>query len=124
MKKSLPVLVVAVLAVAVSSRSMAADAFGAWTNGLPTGWVEGPTCDPYVDYNCTPSKAMMALKASRDGTVRVLRAIAADDFFQGLYETAREPDLRLTHGEPLQKDRWQALPCHHTMPIPLDETGP
>ena len=31
---------------------MAADAFGAWTNGLPTAWVEGPTCDPYVDYNC------------------------------------------------------------------------
>ena len=36
---------------------MAADAFGAWTNGLPTAWVEGPTCDPYVDYNCAPSKA-------------------------------------------------------------------
>ena len=44
---------------------MAADAFGAWTNGLPTAWVEGPACDPWVDYNCTPSKAAtaMALKA-------------------------------------------------------------
>jgi len=44
------------LAVTASSRSMAADAWGAWTNGLPTAWVEGPACDPYVDYNCAPSK--------------------------------------------------------------------
>ena len=65
--KRLLLLGVLLLAVAVSSRAMAADAFGAWTNGLPTGWVEGPACDPYVDFNCTPSKAMMALKASRDG---------------------------------------------------------
>jgi hypothetical protein len=45
----------------------AADVFGAWTNGLPTAWVEEPTCDPYVDYNCTPSKAVMALKSSLSG---------------------------------------------------------
>jgi len=44
------------LAVTASTRSMAADAWGAWTNGLPTAWVEGPACDPYVDYNCAPSK--------------------------------------------------------------------
>jgi hypothetical protein len=44
------------LAVTASSRSMAADAWGAWTNGLPTAWVEGPACDPYVDYNCAPRK--------------------------------------------------------------------
>ncbi len=44
---------------------MAADAFGAWTNGLPTGWVEGATCNPYVDYNCTPSKsAILAAKSA------------------------------------------------------------
>ena len=57
--------IVALLVVTASSRSMAADAFGAWTNGLPTAWVEGPACDPWVDYNCTPSKAAtaMALKA-------------------------------------------------------------
>ena len=39
---------------------MAADAFGAWTNGLPSAWVEGPSCDPWVNYNCTPSKAAVA----------------------------------------------------------------
>ena len=57
--------VVALLVVTAPNRSMAADALGAWTNGLPTAWVEGPACDPWVDYNCTPSKAAtaMALKA-------------------------------------------------------------
>ena len=57
------------LAVTASTRSMAADAWGAWTNGLPTAWVEGPACDPYVDYNCPASKAAtaMALKAARGG---------------------------------------------------------
>ena len=59
--------VLLLLAVAASNRAMAADAFGAWTNGLPTGWVESPACDPYVDYNCTPSKAMMALKSGVNG---------------------------------------------------------
>ncbi len=59
---------VMLVAIAASGgRAIAADAFGAWTNGLPTGWVEGPTCDPYVDYNCTPSKAVMALKSSLNG---------------------------------------------------------
>ena len=65
--KRLLLLGVLLLAVAVSSRAMAADAFGAWTNGLPTGWVESPACDPYVDFNCTPSKAMMALKSGANG---------------------------------------------------------
>jgi len=57
------------LAVTASTRSMAADAWGAWTNGLPTAWVEGPACDPYVDFNCPASKAAtaMALKAARGG---------------------------------------------------------
>ena len=59
--------VLLLLAVAASNRAMAADAFGAWSNGLPTGWVEAPACDPYVDYNCTPSKAIMALKSSAYG---------------------------------------------------------
>ena len=59
---------VMLVAIAASGgRAIAADAFGAWTNGLPTGWVEGPTCDPYVDYNCTPSKAVMALKSGVNG---------------------------------------------------------
>jgi hypothetical protein len=63
--KRLLLLGALLLAVTASSRSMAADAWGAWTNGLPTAWVEGPACDPYVDYNCTPSKsAAMAAKAA------------------------------------------------------------
>ena len=65
--KRLFLLGVLLLAIAASGRAVAADAFGAWTNGLPTGWVEGPTCDPYVDYNCTPSKAVMALKSGVNG---------------------------------------------------------
>ena len=57
------------LTVTAPNRSMAADAWGAWTNGLPTAWVEGPACDPYVDFNCPASKAAtaMALKAARGG---------------------------------------------------------
>ena len=58
--------VVALLVATAPNRSMAAEAFGAWTNGLPTAWAEGSSCDPWVDYNCTPSKAAtaMALKAA------------------------------------------------------------
>jgi len=59
--------VMLVVIAASGGRAIAADAFGAYTNGLPTAWVEGPTCDPYVDYNCTPSKAVMALKSSLNG---------------------------------------------------------
>jgi len=65
--KRLFLLGVLLLAIAASGRAMAADAFGAWTNGLPTGWVEGPACDPYVDFNCTPSRATMALKSGLNG---------------------------------------------------------
>ena len=67
MKRLFLLGVIALLAIAASDRAMAADAFGAWTNGLPTAWVEGPTCDPYVDYNCSPSKATMALKSNVNG---------------------------------------------------------
>jgi hypothetical protein len=55
--------VVALLVVTASNRSVAADAWGAWSNGLPTAWVEGPACDPWVDYNCNPSKAAVAAAA-------------------------------------------------------------
>ena len=67
MKRLFLLGVIALLAIAAAGRAMAADAFGAWTNGLPTAWVEGPTCDPYVDFNCTPSKAVMALKSGVNG---------------------------------------------------------
>ena len=81
--------VVALLAVTASNRSMAADAFGAWTNGLPTGWIEGPSCDPWVDYNCTPGKgAVMAAKAAaKTGycdpyfNYKCLDKYLGDDFF-------------------------------------------
>jgi Putative beta-barrel porin-2, OmpL-like. bbp2 len=67
--KRLLLFTVLLLAVTASSRSMAADAWGAWTNGLPTAWVEGRSCDPYVDYNCVASKAaaMVAKAAARNG---------------------------------------------------------
>src|ERR1700733_5142242 len=52
MKRLFLLGVIVLLAMAASGRAMAADAFGAWTNGLPTAWVEGPTCDPYVNYKC------------------------------------------------------------------------
>src|ERR1700722_5296453 len=67
MKRLFLLGVIALLAIAASGRAMAADAFGAWTNGWPTAWVEGPTCDPYVDFNCSPSKAVMALKSGVNG---------------------------------------------------------
>ena len=82
--------VVALLVVTTPNRSMAADAFGAWTNGLPTAWVEGPSCDPWVDYNCTPSKAAtaMALKAAAASgycdpylNYKCLDTYLGDDFF-------------------------------------------
>ncbi len=66
MKRSLLAVGVLLLAMTASTtRSMAADASGAWADGLPTAWVEGPVCDPWVDYNCAPSKAAtaMAMKA-------------------------------------------------------------
>jgi hypothetical protein len=64
--KTLLVVGVSLLACVLSARAMAADAFGAWVNGLPAAWSEHPTCNPYVDYNCNPSKAAdaMALKAA------------------------------------------------------------
>jgi hypothetical protein len=45
-----------VLAIMASTPATAADAWGAWTNGLPTAWVTGPACDPWVDYSCEPPK--------------------------------------------------------------------
>ena len=86
--KRLLLLGVLLLAVTASSRSMAADVWGAWANGLPTAWVEGPACDPYIDYNCAPSKAAMAmaLKAARGGpcdpylNYSCLDAYLGDDF--------------------------------------------
>jgi Putative beta-barrel porin-2, OmpL-like. bbp2 len=58
------------LTVTASTRSLAADAYGAWVDGLPTAWVEAPSCDPYVDYNCTPSAAAVRaakVAAAKDG---------------------------------------------------------
>ncbi len=89
MKRLLLVVGVLLLAVTASSRSMAADIWGAWKDGLPTAWVEGASCDPYVDYNCTPSKAsvMAAKAAARNGgpcdpytNYSCLDAYLGDDF--------------------------------------------
>jgi hypothetical protein len=92
--KRLLLIAALLLAVTASSRSMAADAYGAWTNGLPTAWVDGATCDPYVDYNCTPSKAQtaMALKAATASgycdpylNYKCLDKYLGDDFLTRLY---------------------------------------
>jgi len=42
--------VLLLLLAVVSTPALARDAFGAWTDGLPAGWVEQPSCDQYVDY--------------------------------------------------------------------------
>jgi hypothetical protein len=57
MKRLLMMAVLVVLATA-SNRALAADTYvwGQWINGLPTAWVNGPACDPYVDYNCEAPK--------------------------------------------------------------------
>jgi hypothetical protein len=77
------------LAVMASGRAIAADAYGAWKDGLPTAWVEGPTCDPWVDYNCNPTKTqvMMARKAAAELGIcdpyvdyKCLDAYLGDDF--------------------------------------------
>jgi hypothetical protein len=56
MKRLLLVGGVLLLALIASGRAMAADVWGAPKDGLPTAWVEGPVCDPWVDYNCAPLK--------------------------------------------------------------------
>jgi Putative beta-barrel porin-2, OmpL-like. bbp2 len=51
-----------ILAITASSRSMAGGAppWGAWQDGLPTAWVNGPACDPTVDYDCAAPKVSAA----------------------------------------------------------------
>jgi hypothetical protein len=91
MKRLFLLGVIVLLAIAASGRAMAADAFGAWTNGLPTAWVEGPICDPYVDYNCSSSKAVMALKSGVNGpcdpyvNYKCLDAYLGDNPLVGFY---------------------------------------
>jgi hypothetical protein len=64
--KRLIVFAIFLLAVTASNRAMAGDAYGAMKDGLPTtGIWTGPSCDPWVDYNCTVSKAQLrAYKAA------------------------------------------------------------
>jgi hypothetical protein len=89
MKRLLLVAGVLLLAVTASGRSMAADAYGAWKDGLPSAWAVGPACDPWVDYNCAPPKVSpMAVKSmERRGNCdpylnyNCLDAYLGDDFF-------------------------------------------
>ena len=70
MKRLFLLGVIALLAIAASGRAMAADAFGAWTNGLPTAWVEGPTCDPYVDLQLHAEQGGDGTQVGRQRSVR------------------------------------------------------
>jgi len=93
MKRLLLLVGVLLLAATASNRSMAADAYGAWTNGLPTAWVEGPSCDPYVDFGCdAPKVSAKALKAMEQSghcdpyvDFKCLDAYLGDDPFTRFY---------------------------------------
>ena len=89
MKRFLVVIGVLLLAVTMSGRAMAADAYGAFKDGLPTAIPLGPQCDPWVDYNCAPPKVSpLAMKAmERSGNCdpyldyKCLDAYLGDDVF-------------------------------------------
>ena len=88
------VCILLVVAASTSNRSTAADAFGAWANGLPAGWVEQAVCDPYIDYGCvannrmvTAAKAAAAASGYCDPYVnyKCLDAYLGDSFFTRFY---------------------------------------
>jgi len=93
MKKVAYLLAGLLLAVTVSSGAMAADAWGTWQNGLPTAWVEGPSCNPDYDYNCDrPKVSAKALKKMEQSgncdpyvDFKCLDAYLGDDFMTRLY---------------------------------------
>jgi Putative beta-barrel porin-2, OmpL-like. bbp2 len=64
MKRLLLIIGVLLLAVTASSHAKAADAYGAFKDGLPTAIPLGPVCDPWVDYNCAPPKVSPMLMKS------------------------------------------------------------
>ncbi len=89
MRRLLLFVGVLLLMVTASTVSMAADAYGAWKDGLPNAWVVGPTCDPLLDYNCVaPKVSPMAAKAMERSpncdpylNYKCLDAYLGDDFF-------------------------------------------
>ncbi len=95
MKRSFFIVgILLVVAASTSNRSTAADAFGAWTDGLPAGWVEQAVCDPYIDYGCvannrmvTAAKAAAAANGYCDPYVnyKCLDAYLGDNFFTRFY---------------------------------------
>ncbi len=93
MKKVAYFLTGLLLAVMVSNRAMAADVWGAWQNGLPTAWVEGPSCNPAYDYNCDYPKLSpkAAKKLEQSGNCdpyldyKCLDAYLGQDFVTRLY---------------------------------------
>jgi hypothetical protein len=82
------------LLAAASTPASARDAFGAWTDGLPAGWVEQASCDPYVDYGCVANNRMVtAAKAAAAASgycdpylnYKCLDAYLGDNFFTRFY---------------------------------------
>ena len=87
------VCILLVVAASTSNRSTAADAFGAWTDGLPAGWSEQALCDPYVDYGCAANDRLVtaAKVAAANGfcdpyvNYKCLDAYLGDGFFTRFY---------------------------------------
>ena len=86
--------VLLLLLVALSAPASARDAFGAWTDGLPAGWAEQASCDPYVDYGCVANSRMVAAAkaaATANGycdpyvNYKCLDAYLGDNFFTRFY---------------------------------------
>lgn len=89
MRRLLIAVGILLLTVTASSRSMAGNAYGAWVDGLPAGWVEGPACNPWLDYECPPPKlSPKQLKAMEKSgncdpylNYKCLDAYLGEDFF-------------------------------------------
>ena len=76
MKRSFFIVgILLVVAASTSNRSTAADAFGAWTDGLPAGWVEQAVCDPYIDYGCVANNRMVTAREGGGSGERILRSL-------------------------------------------------
>ena len=127
---------VSLVVVAASSQSMAAEPF-AWAapvDGLPAAWLNGPFCDPNVDYNCpAPTGAALARAKAASGycdpylDYKCLDAYLGEDFatrfvryYQLEWGKAVAPsDPKAPAGRRTDKE-WPPTP-QSTPPMPFSE---